>query len=123
MGDPSALAAVPGLAAPLDAGALRPVNCGLCGSAERRLKFTEGPFSVVTCARCDLTYVTPRLADAALIEKVYDEGYWRSQAARDRGYSDYRRDAPLYLKTYRRRLPVVRRYFGRPGRVLDVGCA
>jgi len=114
---------VPGLGAPIDPGAWQPVDCGLCGSSERTLRFRDGPFSVVTCARCDLTYVTPRLLDAALIERVYDEGYWRSDAPKDRGYGDYRRDAPLYLATYRRRLAVVRRWFPRPGRVLDVGCA
>ncbi len=112
-----------GLSAPVDSGAWQPVDCGLCGSPERRLKFRDGPFSVVTCARCGLTYVTPRLRDESLLAQVYDEGYWRSSAARDRGYTDYRADQPLYLRTYRRRLPVIRRHCARPGRVLDVGCA
>ena len=57
----------PGLAE-LPAEAWNHVDCGLCGSAERELEFTDGPFSVVTCRSCGLTYVTPRLADAALIE-------------------------------------------------------
>lgn len=114
---------IPGLGKDVDPRAFQAVDCGLCGSSERVLKFQDGPFSVVTCLRCDLTYVTPRLTDATLIEKVYDEGYWSSNAAKDRGYTDYRRDAPLYLATYRRRLKVVRRHFARPGRVLDVGCA
>jgi SAM-dependent methyltransferase len=114
---------IPGLGSDVDPAAFQAVACGLCGSEERRLRFRDGPFAVVTCTRCDLTYVTPRLADGALIEKVYDEGYWSSDAAKDRGYTDYRRDAPLYLKTYRRRMRVVRRHFARPGRVLDVGCA
>jgi SAM-dependent methyltransferase len=114
---------IPGLGSAIDPQAWQHVDCGLCGSKERRLRFEDGPFSVVTCARCDLTYVTPRLLDATLIEKVYDEGYWRSGAPKDRGYGDYRRDAPLYLATYRRRMRVVRRHFARPGRVLDVGCA
>jgi len=99
------------------------VACGLCGSRERRLKFEDGPFSVVTCTECDLTYVTPRLDPEALIDNVYNEGYWSSDAAKERGYTDYRSDEPLYLKTYRRRLKVVRRHFAKPGRVLDVGCA
>jgi SAM-dependent methyltransferase len=107
----------------VDPRAWQEVACHLCGSNERRLKFQDGPFSVVTCARCDLTYVTPRLLDRDLLARVYDEGYWRSSAPKDRGYGDYRSDAPLYLKTYRRRLSVVRRHFARPGRVLDVGCA
>jgi 2-polyprenyl-3-methyl-5-hydroxy-6-metoxy-1,4-benzoquinol methylase len=99
------------------------VSCGLCGCEERELRFEDPPFSVVRCRDCGLVYVTPRLHDASLIEHVYDEGYWTSTAAKERGYTDYRADAPLYMRTYRRRLPVVRRYFQEPGRVLDVGCA
>jgi SAM-dependent methyltransferase len=114
---------VPVLGTAVDPGAWQPVDCGLCGSGERRLRFRDGPFAVVTCARCDLTYVTPRLRDAALLAAVYDQSYWRSHAPKDRGYGDYRADAPLYLATYRRRMRVVRRHFARPGRVLDVGCA
>jgi SAM-dependent methyltransferase len=114
---------LPGLAVPVDSEAWSPVDCGLCGSSERSLKFQDGPFAVVTCRRCGLTYVTPRLKDGALLSAVYDEGYWRSSAAKDRGYTDYRQDQPLYLRTYRRRLRVVRRHFAHPGRVLDVGCA
>lgn len=109
--------------AELPATAWNHVDCGLCGSAERRLEFTDGPFSVVTCSACGLTYVTPRLNDSALLEEVYNESYWSSDAAKVHGYTDYRADEPLYLATYRRRLAVVRRHFARPGRVLDVGCA
>ncbi len=114
---------VPGLANSVSPERLADVACGLCGSPRRRVDFTDGPFSVVICSDCGLTYVTPRLAPGALIAEVYDEGYWSSSAAKDRGYSDYRSDAPLYLATYRKRLSVVRRHFARAGRVLDVGCA
>ncbi len=117
------MTAVPGLKASIPASALEEVACGLCGGSERNVKFTEGPFSVVTCSDCRFTYVTPRLTDAALIDDVYDEGYWSSDAAKERGYTDYCADAPLYLRTYRRRIGIVRRYFEVPGRVLDVGCA
>ncbi len=98
-------------------------SCSLCGGGERRLEFREGFHSVVTCTRCDLTYVTPRLAAAELLRQVYDAAYWRSPAASTRGYADYRRDAPLYLATFRRRLARVRDHLPPPGRVLDVGCA
>jgi SAM-dependent methyltransferase len=114
---------VPGLRTKIPEGALKEVGCGLCGSAEQRLRFADGPFRVVTCARCDLTYVTPRLTDASLLALVYDAGYWRSNAAKERGYTDYCADETLYTRTYQRRLAVVRRHFARPGRVLDVGCA
>ena len=99
------------------------VDCGLCGNPERELKFEDGPFSVVICTRCGLTYVTPRLSDASLLADVYNETYWNSHAAKNHGYTDYRADEELYLKTYRRRMSVVRRHFPEPGRVLDVGCA
>ncbi len=115
--------AIPGLSGRIPENALQPVDCGFCGGAEQRLKFEDGPFRVVTCATCGLTYVTPRLTDAKLIEEVYDEGYWSSDAAKVRGYTDYRQDRPLYLRTYRRRMRVVRRHFPKAGRVLDVGCA
>lgn len=115
--------AIPGLGAKVRRADLEQVDCGLCGSANRELRFTDGPFSVVGCTDCGLVYVTPRLAPGALIESVYNEGYWSSDAAKDRGYSDYRADEPLYIKTYERRRAVIDRHFDQPGRVLDVGCA
>jgi 2-polyprenyl-3-methyl-5-hydroxy-6-metoxy-1,4-benzoquinol methylase len=114
---------VAGLGSTLPEEAWKDVDCGLCGGRERAVRFREGRFSIVTCTRCGVTYVTPRLADASLIASVYDEGYWRSAAAKDRGYTDYRADEALYLRTFRRRLAIVRRHAQRPGRVLDVGCA
>jgi 2-polyprenyl-3-methyl-5-hydroxy-6-metoxy-1,4-benzoquinol methylase len=113
---------VPGLdRIPVDA--LEEVACGLCGGSEREIRFTDAPFSVARCRACGLTYVTPRLKDGALIEQVYDEGYWSSSSASERGYTDYRSDAPLYLRTFEKRMPIIRRLFPTPGRVLDVGCA
>ena len=114
---------VAGLGSTLPEEAWKDVDCGLCGARERALRFREGRFSVVTCARCGVTYVTPRLSDASLLASVYDEGYWRSPAAKDRGYTDYRADEALYVRTFRRRLAIVRRHAPRAGRVLDVGCA
>jgi 2-polyprenyl-3-methyl-5-hydroxy-6-metoxy-1,4-benzoquinol methylase len=114
---------IPGLAPSVTSAALKPVACGLCGSDARNLEFRDEPFEVVTCCECGLTYVTPRLAEGELLATVYDEGYWASDAAKTRGYTDYRADAPLYLRTYRKRLPIVNRHFRFAGRVLDVGCA
>ena len=114
---------IPGLSDRIPEHALQPVACGMCGSSRSLVKFRDEPFAVVTCQDCELTYVTPRLDDEQLISEVYDEGYWSSDAAKLRGYTNYRDDAPLYLKTYRRRLSVIRRHFREPGRVLDIGCA
>lgn len=114
-GDPAAAAAaVPG--------AVEIPTCQLCGSAQRSLRFRDGPFRVVRCAGCRLVYVTPRLQGEALA-RIYGEDYWKSDNPKMRGYADYAREAMLYLKTYTRRMKLVRRWL-RPGaRILDVGCA
>jgi len=104
-------------------GDLVEVPCPLCGSGERRLRFREEPFALVTCRECGLAYVTPRLPPAQLISAVYGEDYWRSPAARYRGYTDYRADAELYRRTFRLRKRLLDRFCPRAGRVLDVGCA
>ena len=97
-------------------------RCQLCGSERRALKFAEPPFEVVTCSDCGLVYVTPRLLGQALLD-VYDEGYWKSDNPKLRGYSDYAREAQLYLKTFEKRMKLVARHVPPHGRVLDVGCA
>jgi len=97
--------------------------CALCGAADHRLRFRDGPFSVVACPGCDLTYVTPRLIDEQLIERVYDELYWSSPVARERGYTDYAGDEALYLRTFERRADRLAPHLPAVGRVLDVGCA
>lgn len=97
-------------------------RCQLCGSAQRTVKFADGPFRVLTCSDCGLVYVTPRLQGQALVD-VYDEGYWRSTNPKQRGYADYARESRLYLKTFARRMRLVARHLPPRARILDVGCA
>ncbi len=97
--------------------------CALCGSRERRVLFRDGAHTLVRCADCELVYVTPRREAAALIREVYDATYWRSAAARERGYSDYASDEDLYLRTFRRRFDGLAQLLPRAGRALEVGCA
>jgi len=97
--------------------------CALCGSRERAVLFTAGPHTLVRCARCELVYVTPRRDERALLEEVYGPEYWRSPAAKDRGYSDYVADEALYLRTFRARWRRLAPHLPRAGRALDVGCA
>lgn len=108
------------LGAPEDLQAIE--SCALCGGTERTVRFSEPPFSVVRCDACGLVYVTPRLRPDVLPE-VYGDDYWRSDEPSARGYADYAKDAPLYLKTFEKRLDFVERHAPRRGRALDVGCA
>ncbi len=97
-------------------------TCQLCGSAERRTKLVDGPFTVHECGACSFVYVSPRLQGEAL-QEVYGEGYWKSDNPKSRGYADYAREAELYLRTFRRRLRLVQRWVKPSDRILDVGCA
>lgn len=97
-------------------------SCTLCGCRESVEQFREDPFRVVACADCGLVYVTPRLKPEVLPE-VYNEDYWSSKSPKERGYSDYRSQAPLYLKTFRKRLALVNEHFSSRGKALDIGCA
>jgi 2-polyprenyl-3-methyl-5-hydroxy-6-metoxy-1,4-benzoquinol methylase len=96
--------------------------CQLCGSPDGSLRFRDGPFRIMRCGSCGLVYVTPRLRGEALA-RVYGEDYWQSDNPKARGYADYAREAVLYLKTFLRRMKLVRRWLPPGSRVLDVGCA
>lgn len=104
------------------------VGCALCGAHDAKTRFSEGIHRVRDCLVCGLTYVTPRRSNEDLLGEVYNASYWRSPAAREQGYSDYRSDAELYLKSFRRRWGRLAPRFparadGAAYRALDVGCA
>lgn len=103
--------------------ALHDAACALCRGRGRRARFDDEPWSVVECTDCGLTYVTPQLAPAALVERVYDDEYWDSRAPRLRGYADYRGRVDLHVRTFERRWRALARHVPRTGRALDVGCA
>ena len=96
--------------------------CQVCGSAERTLKFEDGPYHVYTCSACTFVYVTPRLTGQALLD-VYNGTYWKSDNPKVRGYADYAKESALYLKTYKLRMKLVSKWLPEKGRILDVGCA
>jgi SAM-dependent methyltransferase len=102
---------------------LQEAACPLCGGTQRQSRFQEPPFGVWLCTSCDLTYVSPRVADEALLDEVYDASYWASPAPRLRGYRDYLGDEELIAETFRRRLRGLARHLPEAGSVLDVGCA
>ncbi len=94
--------------------------CQICGSEARNAMFRDGPYEVMRCEGCGLVYVTPRLSGEAL-RAVYGADYWQSQSPKTKGYADYAKDAELYLKTFRRRFKMLRRFLGaKPRRVLAV---
>jgi 2-polyprenyl-3-methyl-5-hydroxy-6-metoxy-1,4-benzoquinol methylase len=101
---------------------LREMPCLFCGVHDEVLRFRDDPFRVVSCRRCGLVYVNPRLPSDRLLE-MYQEAYWTSDRACEFGYTEYLADAPLYLRTNRLRRRVILQRKPGPGAVLDVGCA
>jgi len=97
-------------------------TCQVCGSEDHRTLFEEHPYRVRRCQECSLVFVTPRWDDTH-IQRVYDADYWNSDSPKTIGYADYAGEAELYLKTYRRRLRLVKEQVTPGGRILDVGCA
>ena len=89
-----------------------------CPPAGDVLLHEFGPHRVVRCGGCGLARLTPRLAEAALAD-FYERDYFTGDHAA--GYDNYERDAPLYERTFARRLKLIRR-FAPGGRLLDIGC-
>lgn len=101
---------------------LEETGCLFCSGQPTALVFDDPPFSVRRCAGCGLVFVSPRV-DAEHIDSVYGAQYWESPAAKDYGYTDYRRDAGHWMKTYRRRMALIAPLLPIRARILDVGCA
>lgn len=98
------------------------VACALCGGRERAVVHERPPFQIVRCTGCSLVYTVPWL-DAAALKEMYQRDYWRSEAAKDFGYTDYVADERLYVRTFRMRGRWIARHRPPPARLLDVGCA
>jgi SAM-dependent methyltransferase len=74
------------------------------------------------CAKCGLGYTTPRIRGDK-IKEIYDLGNFTSESAGDFGYAQYADDAPGYLKTFQRKVRIVRKFVPPGSRILEVGCA
>ncbi len=100
-----------------DDGEARP--CPLCRETSYTPRVAEHGYRMVTCNACGLWYLNP-MPSAATLSRLYDAGYFRSDAAATTGYADYAAMADDARDTFRRRLALVDRYVG-SGRILDVG--
>lgn len=100
---------------------LVPVRCYLCGRDDGRHLVDDGVFRVIRCAGCELAYVTPRVAESHL-HLIYQTDYFKSSNAADFGYSDYVKDREGYLRTFRAKAELVRRWKA-GGKCLEIGSA
>lgn len=73
-------------------------TCPLCGSDERRQRYSFPPFAVVRCAACRFHYLSPRLTRAAM-EEIYRAGdYFEGGTV---GYDSYARQEQALRATFR----------------------
>ena len=105
-----------------DAGALatEEVPCPLCGVSELdRVGHEEPPFRAVRC-RCGFWYLSPRLAESAMVGAYRDDGYFEGEGL---GYSSYLAQEATLRRTFRRLLRTLERRGMTGGALLEVGCA
>lgn len=97
------------------------VPCYLCGSDDADVLVVDPPFKVRRCKRCTLGYTSPRCRGTQL-EEVYSDGYFENTDSEALGYSSYTRDVDAYVRTFRRKVPLISCHAAGP-RLLDIGCA
>jgi SAM-dependent methyltransferase len=93
----------------------------MCGPTPgSTLRYDFAPYRVVTCNHCRLTFLSPRLTEAAILKLYMDQDYYVSEVA-GQGYDEYLEVRPNWVKTFTRRLEQIGKY-QQPGKVLDIGC-
>ncbi|MSR73961.1 MAG: class I SAM-dependent methyltransferase [Planctomycetes bacterium] len=97
------------------------VDCYLCGSDASVILVRDPPFMVRRCRKCGLGYTSPRCR-ADCLNAVYEHGYFENDTSEAIGYFSYARDADAYVRTFRRKVPIIAAHAAGP-LLLDVGCA
>ena len=91
------------------------IICPVCAVQGTSPLFNKDGFSIVTCNRCNLKYVNPRLK-ASNLEENYIGGYY---PVAKRNHIQHNEMEWLQMKE---RLDEIQRKFPHKGRILDLGC-
>ncbi len=97
------------------------IGCPLCDETERAVVLTKYGYVVVRCTRCGTQYVHPMPGAEELRAHYQDPGYF--SGADEQGYRDYDALRRALVPLFRRRLDDIGRAVGKPGSLLDFGCA
>jgi len=104
--------------------AMRSVPCNLCGANDvRTIRQSTGEGRIVQCRRCDLAYVSPRLAHDPRQQYQSEEYHEKGALATGRpGYTSYSSDYPVLFPYFGRVAQEIARI--KPGaRILEIGAA
>jgi len=100
---------------------LESTSCPICGpDPAQDLRYDFAPYRVVSCSRCGLVFLSPRLTESAILKLYSDEDYYVSEVS-GQGYDEYLEVRHNWVRTFTRRLEQVAKY-QKPGRALDIGC-
>ena len=100
---------------------LEATACPICGPDPAPiLRHDFAPYRVVSCSRCGLIFLSPRLTEPAILRLYSDQDYYVSEVA-GQGYDEYLEVRHNWVRTFTRRLEQISRY-QKPGKVLDIGC-
>jgi 2-polyprenyl-3-methyl-5-hydroxy-6-metoxy-1,4-benzoquinol methylase len=95
-------------------------SCNLCSSNKARQFVTVRGYSIVKCAECGLMAV-PDPPDSHELSAWYDEAYYTG--GNELVYQDYLGEADARKANFRARIKGLRRFFVKPGRLIEVGAA
>jgi SAM-dependent methyltransferase len=98
---------------------LEHVACPACGADDPMLRYDLSPYRVLQCPACRLSYLSPRLNEAAMLRFYEDDDYFENG---DVGYAGYLQQEQSLRYSFRRFLQALhhRRLDG--GALLEVGC-
>ena len=95
-------------------------TCPLCKEDRSSLWFNKDDYDFRLCESCSLAFIGPRPPEPSLTD-LYDKDYYRGDGRY--GYTAYLKDCTEIALEAKRRLDIIRRWGGKRGRVLDLGCA
>jgi len=98
---------------------LEHVACPACGIDDPALRYDLSPYRVVQCSACALSYLSPRLNEAAMLRFYGDESYFEDG---DVGYTGYLQQEQSLRYSFRRFLRHLHRKGLAGGALLEVGC-
>jgi 2-polyprenyl-3-methyl-5-hydroxy-6-metoxy-1,4-benzoquinol methylase len=95
--------------------------CALCAERESTVAYAweKQPYRVVRCNACGHHYLSPRLTEAAMIQRYSQDDYFGGEQG---GYTNYRAQERALRLTFARLLKHLRERDLCGGRLLEVGC-
>ncbi len=100
---------------------LESTHCPICGPDPAQTpRYDFASFRVVSCSRCGLVFLSPRLTESAILKLYSDQEYYVSEVA-GQGYDEYLEVQHNWVKTFSRRLDQIGKY-QKAGKTLDIGC-